>query len=209
MIHIKINFKTFIIILISIILITFACTYNYFNNHKKPQNRVSFHSALQKTKEIDKLFTGVYVVPVLDKKYGYIKRDILKEKLNDLKERVGSNHNVVQKPEKVIKGYCKKRFEVYVGYENISELLRNRDIIDNACHGHTDKLPNPKILAVNCKNTEVRGNYEESDMCYSWDINANLRNSIIINQMTEDNIIEKINKRGRESLKTIAMIFCE
>ena len=155
-----------------------------------PKIKVSISHVFQKTKEIDKLYTGVYIIPALDKKYGFLKRDIL-------------NHK------EVVKGYCKKRYEVFVGYEKISELLGHKEVIDNACHGRTDNLPNPQILAVNCRNTEVRGDYSGDGICYSWDVDEETRREEILVQMKTDNIFGKVNKRGRESLKTLATIFCE
>lgn len=36
-------------------------------------------SSLQKTREIDKFYTGVYYIPVMDFEKGYLKRDIVKK----------------------------------------------------------------------------------------------------------------------------------
>ncbi len=124
-----------------------------------------------------------------------------------LAEKFGINCG--KKTEKVVKGYCKRCYEVSVGYDNISELLGNKEVIDNACHGWTDKLPPPQILAVNGLKTEVGGDYLGNDICYSWDDDENMRKSVLQDQMKTDNILEKVNKRGKESLKTLATIFCE
>ena len=179
----------------------------YFSRPSNPKTKVSIAHVLQKTKEIDKLYTGVYIVPALDKKYGYRKRDLPMHYLNQVGQTIGIGSSDESK--KVVKGYCKKRYEVSVGYDNISELLGNKEVIDNACHGRTDKLPNPQILAVNCRNTEVRGDYSGDNRCYKWDVDDNMRRSVLLGQMKTDKILEKVNRRGRESLKTLATIFCE
>ena len=176
------------IIRIAVIALFFAIAYHGCKPNRKI--KVDTSIVLQKTKEIDKLYTGVYIIPALDIKYGFLKRDILK-------------HN------QVIKGYCKRRYEVAVGYDNISELLGSKEVIDNACHGRTDELPNPQILAVNCHNTEAHGDYSGKGICYSWNVDEKMRREVLLKQMETDNILEKVNKRGRESLKTLATIFCE
>lgn len=47
-----------------------------------PKNRVSLSVALDKTREINKLYTGVYIIPALDRKFGTLKRDKPKEWFN-------------------------------------------------------------------------------------------------------------------------------
>ena len=111
--------------------------------------------------------------------------------------------------QKVVKGYCKKRYEVSVGYDNITALLSDREVVANACAGRTDKLPAPRILAVNCRNTETRGDYNGNDLCHRWDRDEAMRMSLLDAEMRNNNITEKVNKRGRESLKTLATLFCE
>ncbi|MDO4840699.1 MAG: hypothetical protein Q3990_08545, partial [Desulfovibrionaceae bacterium] len=45
----------------------------YYFFFPKPHTSISL--ALQKTKEIDKLYTGIYLIPVLDRQWGPLKRD--------------------------------------------------------------------------------------------------------------------------------------
>lgn len=205
----KLTKKILIIGCIVTLISLCICTYSYFKKSSNIHDRISFHSALQKTKEIEKLFTGIYLVYVLDKSYGLKKRDIPSHFFNRAVDTLYVMSHKNHKSKKVIKGFCKKRYEVYMGYDNLTDLLQNSDIIENACHGRTDKLPNPKILAVNCKNTDARGDYKGDGMCYRWDREESLRNDVLLAQMRDDNILEKVNKRGRESLKTIANLFCE
>lgn len=201
--------KKYKIISIGIVIIILSFGGYFFSKSSSLKTKVSISHVLQKTKEIDKLYTGVYIIPAVDKKYGFRKRDLPMHYLNQLGQSIGIGSKENSEGQKVIKGYCKKRYEVSVGYDNISELLGNKEVIDNACHGRTDKLPNPQILAVNCRNTEARGDYNGDDRCYRWDTDEKMRKTLLLAQMKNDNILEKINKRGRESLKTLATIFCE
>ena len=194
---------------IAIAIIILSIGVYFFGKSSNLKTRVSISHVHQKTKEIDKLYTGVYIVPAVDKKYGFRKRDLPMHYLNQLGQNISLGSKENSEAQKVVKGYCKKRYEVSVGYENISELLENKEVIDNACHGRMDKLPNPQILAVNCRNTEARGDYNGEDRCYRWDTDEKMRKALLMSQMRNDNILEKINKRGRESLKTLATIFCE
>ncbi len=159
-----------------------------------PKPHTSIEVAFQKTKEIDKLYTGVYLIPVLDPQYGTLKRNKWKFWADD---------------EEVVKGFCKKKYEVSVGYDNLTALLSDEEVKKNACNGKTDKLPEPKILAVNTQNTIATGNYDGDGRCYQWDQNAEERKDIIRTEMHNIGILEKVNNRGRESLKALASVFCE
>lgn len=184
-----------------------VAAYFQFGLPGSPKTQVSMSVALQKTKEIDRLYTGVYLIPVLDRKFGTLKRDKPKEWINTAREKLGMEAGA--EVQKVVKGYCKKRYEVSVGYDNISALLSDKELVANACAGRTEKLPAPRILAVNCRNTETRGDYGGNDICHRWDRDEAMRMSMLNAEMRNNNITEKVNMRGRESLKTLATLFCE
>ncbi len=159
-----------------------------------PKPYTSIALSLQKTKEIDKLYTGVYLIPVVDLQWGTIKRD---------KWKIFSDDN------EVVKEYCLRKYEVSVGYDNLTALLSDQVLIDNACHGRTDKLPDPQILAVNPKERKPSRNYNPNGPCYSWDSNERQRKELLMTTMHNASNLEHINKHGRESLKALASIFCE
>lgn len=184
-----------------------VAAYLQFGLPGSPKTQVSLSVALQKTREIDRLYTGVYIIPALDRKFGTLKRDKPLELYNKARETLGMGPGA--EVQKVVKGYCKKRYEVSVGYDNITALLSDREVVANACAGRTEKLPAPRILAVNCRNTETRGDYNGNDICHRWDRDEAMRMSLLNAEMRNNNIIEKVNKRGRESLKTLATLFCE
>ena len=159
-----------------------------------PKPHTSIKVNFLKTKDIDKLYTGFYLIPVHDLEYGTLKREMWKF-WRDEKE--------------VVKGYCKKIYDVSVGYDNLTDILNDQEVIKNACDGKIDKLPEPKILAVNTKNTIATDNYDGNGLCYRWDQNAQQRKEVIMAEMSNIGLLEKMNKRGRESLKTFATLFCE
>lgn len=161
-----------------------------------PKTHTSIEVALQKTKEIDKLYTGVYLIPVLDLQMGTLKRDMLTNLFSDNEK-------------KVVKAYCLKKYEVSVGYDDITALLSDSEVIKNACAGNTDKLPDPQILAVNPRETTATRDYKGDGMCYRLDSLEEQRRNVIRTAMQDAHILDNINERGRESLKTLATIFCE
>lgn len=161
-----------------------------------PKPHTSIEVAFQKTKEIDKLYTGVYLIPVLDLQMGTLKRDMLTNLFSDNEK-------------KVVKAYCVKKYEVSVGYDDLSAILSDKEVIKNACAGNTDKLPDPQILAVNTRETTATKNYKGDGMCYRLDSLEEQRRNVIRTAMQDAHILENINERGRESLKTLATIFCE
>ncbi|MDO4839997.1 MAG: hypothetical protein Q3990_04915, partial [Desulfovibrionaceae bacterium] len=109
----------------------------------------------------------------------------------------------------VVKEYCLRKYEVSVGYDNLTALLSDQVLIDNACHGRTDKLPDPQILAVNPIDRKTSRNYDANGPCYSWDSNERIRKDIIMMTMHNASNLENINRHGRESLKSLATLFCE
>ena len=179
--------------------------YKIFN----PSNKIKMNiSSMQlKTKDINKLFTGFFILPVIDKKYGYVGTAKIGHGVDTIKKIVSDD--IKNETQKAVVGYCVRKFEVAIGYEDVSSLLLNSEIINNACHNNTNKLPNPQILAVNIINTEGKGDYTGSDMCYRWDYDLEERNKVIIDRMKDAEIYESINQRGKETLKTFASIFCE
>ncbi len=192
----QLNKTVLTLFLIVFILVGAAATYGgyrlYCFLYPKPHTSISF--ALQKTKEIDKLYTGVYLVPVLDLQWGTLKRDLWK---------------VFDEDKDVVKEYCLRKYEVSVGYDNITALLSDQQLINNVCQGKTDKLPEPQILAVKPLNRYPSKNYDPNGPCYSWDSNERQRKDVIMMTMHNASNLEHINRHGRESLKSLASLFCE
>lgn len=176
-------------------------------------------SSLQKTKDIDKLYTGTYLIPVIDIERGILKRDYVKEgvttwfnpvKMAEKAMRLIEDKPVINEAEakRVVKGCCFKKYEVAVGYDHLMQLLNNEEYINAACKGNLSALPAPQILAVNCRSTESRGKYDSSGQCYGWDSNDATRKSVIRKAMQEEGILEKVSDRGKESLKNFLSAFC-
>lgn len=194
----KSNKKVFSIFLI--VLLTVCITATAYGGYRlycflfpKPHASIAF--ALQKTKDIDKLYTGVYLVPVLDLQWGTLKRDSWK---------------IFSEDNEVVKAYCLRKYEVYVGYDNITDLLSDQKLIQNVCTGRIDKLPEPQILAVKPLPGGGRSpKYDNNGLCFKWDSNERQRKDIIMTTMYNGSNIERINKHGRASLKSLASLFCE
>lgn len=176
-------------------------------------------SSLQKTKDIDKLYTGVYLIPVIDLERGVLKRDALKEgvktyfnpfKLAEKAQRFFDDKPLVNETEakQVVKGCCYKKYEVAVGYNNLMRILNNDEYISAVCKGNLSTLPDPQILAVNCISTEAQGKYDSSGSCYGWDSNDLTRKKIISKAMEEEGILGKITSRGKDSLRNFLSAFC-
>lgn len=176
-------------------------------------------SSLQKTKDIDKLYTGVYLIPVIDLERGILKRDAIKEgvktylnplKLAEKAQRLFEDKPLVKESEakQVVKGCCYKKYEVAVGYDNLMQILSNDEYVLAACNSNLDRLPPPQILAVNCRSTESKGKYDSSGSCYGWDSDDATRKKVITKVMNEEGIEGKITSRGKESLKNFLSAFC-
>lgn len=176
-------------------------------------------SSLQKTKDIDKLYTGTYLIPVIDLERGILKRDLVKEGVstwfNPLKMAEKAKRFIDDKPiineeeaKRVVKGCCFKKYEVAVGYDNLMQLLNTEEYINAACKGNLNGLPDPQILAVNCRSTEAQGKYDSSGSCYGWDSNDATRKTVITKVMEEEGILGKVSARGKESLKNFLSAFC-
>lgn len=176
-------------------------------------------SSLQKTKDIEKLYTGTYLIPVIDFKWGILKRDYVKEgvstwfnpfKMAEKAKRFIDDQPIINEEEakRVVKGCCFKKYEVAVGYDDLMQILNNEEYIRAACKGDLNALPNPQILAVNCRSTEAQGKYDSSGSCYGWDSNDATRKIVITKAMEEEGISGKVSARGKESLKNFLSAFC-
>lgn len=192
------KYKSLIITCIIIACIVAAVAYekDKLVQFFSPAPHTSFSVKLQETRDVDKLYTGVYLIPVLDRQYGELKRDVITNFFRDEKKEV-------------VKAYCIKKYEVSMGYDNITALLSDQELIHNVCTGRTEKLPEPQILAVNSQSGPSTSKYSSDGQCHRWDKDKELRNNVIRAEMQNSKILEQINKRGRESLKSLASLFCE
>jgi hypothetical protein len=154
--------------------------------------RTTITAQLLATREIGMLYTGLYFVPVIDAEYDILKRDIF-----------SSN------PKKVIKGYCKREYEVGYGYNNLDKLLSDDKILNEACSHDTSSLPNPEILSVEPKATERKGDYPGDGACFQLDRNEDVRNEIIEEILEDTGALQSIRENGKMSLRAIASTLCQ
>jgi hypothetical protein len=154
-------------------------------------------SKLTAMKEINRLYTGFYMVPVIDISYGDLKSDVFKQIV------VGSGW-----PKAVPKGYCLKKYDVGFGYDNVLDLLRDESFMEQVCAGDPSALPAPKLLSLNGKTAEINGDYQGS--CREWDLDRNqkLRRSFIYRELNEGEALKKINAHGQKSLHSLTSLLC-
>lgn len=91
----------------------------------------------------DKLFTDYAVIPViiLDDGTGIMPYDFAYAN--------GLYHK--QSPSSVgakIKGFCEMKYQVAIGYKNVSDLIGNAENKKAACEGRFSDLPSPEILST-------------------------------------------------------------
>jgi hypothetical protein len=163
--------------------------------------RVTVMSELAAMKEINRLYTGFYRVPVMDISYGALKRDLPKQLYNRF---LGSDDD--SEPAKVPKGYFLKQYDVAFGYDNVLDLLRDEPFMGRVCSGGASALPVPKILSINGKSSETQGEY--TGTYQDLDRNPQLRESVILQELKKGEAFAKINERGKKSLHSLASILC-
>lgn len=190
---------------------------HFFHLERKSATAILF--SLQKTKGIDRLYTGIYHIPIMDLHTGYLKRDVLNEGIktyfNPVKQFEKIRRFVKDEPllqgneaRNVVTGCCSKKYEVAIGYDHLLQLLQDEALVTEICSGNLAKLPEPEILAVNCKSTTVFGKYDSSGACYTWDSDEKLRKQIIHDTMQADDVLASINSRGKDALKNFIIAFC-
>jgi len=189
-----------LIFLITLVLIGYFAWDRYISSlgHTLFQGRTQtlLMSELIEMKEINKLYTMRYLVPVLDMNVGELKRDVYKKYIP------GTND-----AEKVVLGYCLKKYDIGIGYDNVLEILQDETIIRSVCSGRKDKLPNPKILSANSRSSEIGGKY--TGECNNWDNNKELRQQIILKELEKGDSLKNINSHSITSLYSLASLLCD
>lgn len=149
----------------------------------------SVRTDLIEYKSVDKLFTSFAYVPLLDLNYGY--------KTLSFGER-----------KKVLLGYCLKNYEVGIGYDNTTELMKKyRDYV---CNGMIDSLPQPIILSTNATSSNVVGKYNR-EKCDEWDMVSygdKMSKHYVQMQLIQDGHWESISKKSKNILAGFIRIYC-
>lgn len=177
-----------------------ACMSTMFSGGVPSVSRKSgstIRANLQQLKEIDRLYTGTYLIPLQDFALGHLKRQLIP----GYKTLTGDDG----KP--VIKGYCSKKFEVTVGYDNLMQILENQGYIDAARKGNLTALPAPQILASNCLSTRTQGTYDSGGLCYEWDHDRKKRERELTRSMEEEALWQKAVQHGQKSLACFLSAF--
>jgi hypothetical protein len=160
----------------------------------KPE-RVTVMNGLPTMKEINRLYTGFYLVPVMDISYGVLKSDWVLH-------QVFSDSELPQVP----KGFILKQYDVAFGYDNVLDLLQDEAFMGRVCSGGASALPAPKILSTNGKSTEIYGKY--TGTYENLDMNRQSRDTAILQALKRGEAYANINERGKKSLHSLASILC-
>ena len=158
-------------------------------------------SELTEMREINRLYTGSYLVPVLDVSYGGLKRDLLKDT-----PLIGNIIGGSEPLKAIPRGYCLKKFDIGFGYDNVLDLLQDETFMGRVCSGDLAALPAPRLLAANSKSTEVSGDYTGS--CRELDQNQHFRQAAIYQELAQGEALNNINEHGRKSLYSLASLLC-
>lgn len=119
------------------------------------KNIVQVDASFAGTKNIEKLYTSNSIVV-----------------LEDLKTK----NNEEDGP---LIGVCTRRYEVNIGYDDVSKLFDNATVMQNVCKGDYSSLPKPEILAVNNVNQDIKGNFSIDDDCFKYETDPEHRKNAI------------------------------
>ena len=195
--------KLFLVLVLVLALGLAAYRFGHFESRAgswaMPERTVVM-SELVAMREINRLYTGSYLVPVLDVSYGSLKRDLLKDTI--LGDIIGGSDPLKTVP----KGYCLKKFDVGFGYDNVLDLLQDETFMGRVCSGDLAALPNPRILAINSKSTEINGDY--TGTCRDMDQNQRFHRALVYRELGQGAAFKKINEHGQKSLHSLASLLC-
>ena len=107
--------------------------------------------------------------------------------------------------DRYIVGVCEKKYIVEFGYDDVDEFLSGK-VLQTACQGEVDKLPQPRLLAVNAVMQNTIGNYTMSDPCNLWDRNSTARSLAILRELKQHKIMNI--RTSKEKLKNFLAPAC-
>lgn len=155
--------------------------------------KTKIYAELTEYQPIDKLFTSFAYVPLLDLKKGTLKRQL--------------TVFVDGGKSKVVKGYCARYYDVGVGYNNTTELIKKYQNI--ACQEKDDQLPEPEILSLNATSSSCSGDYSRIE-CDSWDKGDRKRASkdYVLTKLKHDKQWDIIAENSKKILGSFIRIYC-
>lgn len=167
--------------------------FNWITRFLNPPPEVTVASNLLTFQRDNILFTSFSIIDIVETKKGYLKREVVKEIGKSLfKELLGEEY---QSPEPTATvGYCKKTYEIGIGYRNVHELILNFGKRDNVL---LEELPEPEIISINPVSSEVRGKFSQSE-CDALDQDTYKRLELI-----KEKLGSAWNNISRESKQTL------
>ena len=156
----------------------------------------------------DKLFTSYAIIPVI---YLNFKNTQNGEKITgepDFAYQTGIPDNL--KPT----GYCKMKYQVAFGYEQVQEKMSNLEYVRAVCAGNFDALPSPSIMSkLPLEMADGEGTYSQTD-CENIDsIKATNGNLLIDNYIDgvlaiQTETLESVIDKSKKALGSFIKINC-
>jgi hypothetical protein len=148
---------------------------------------------MEPPKRADHLFTVFLQIPIHD----MIPKDIEWDKQT-------------HEPSEDILGLCWRNYEVGIGYKNLLKLF---DIYyKDACFGNIEKMPDPEIISSNAKESQIHGEYLQSQ-CDNFDLqnkdHQRESHKYVMRYLKDYEQWENISRRSKEILQSYFKIFCE
>lgn len=166
----------------------------------KKGGETSIIAASKGYKKIDTLFTSFAYVPIIEFKTKKVSASTLNSmKLWGTKETVD-----------VTIGYCVRRYDVGIGYENVTKLIKeNKDAI---CKGDFNAIPEPKILTTASNSSQIFGDYMEAD-CDLLDkkgiTQKESKSTTIIKSKLDNSSWKTISQNSKNILVGFSKIYCD
>lgn len=122
-----------------------------------PKVTTATNAQLIATFPADKLYTSYAIVPAIFLSY-------------DSKTGKSQVFDYQLEKDKTLTGYCSRKYEVGIGYKNVSDYFNNQQFRQAACENHDDQLPPPEILSKSTKSSNALGDFDMVD-CDKLDSN--------------------------------------
>ena len=103
-------------------------------------------------------------------------------------------------------GVCTRRYEVNIGYDDVSKLFDDTTVMQNVCKGDYSSLPKPEILAVNNVNQDIKGNFSIDDDCFKYETDPKHRKNAIYLLLLRHHVLN-VNE-SKKKLQTFLSMDC-
>lgn len=136
------------------------------NNYLSQKTTISVTGGLMAYAPADKIFTSYIHMPVARYKY------------SEVQTKVRDWFKIKYSKRNFLTGYCLRRYDVGLGYDDIGALLKNASLLKNVCQKDEtqnyatydeEQLPEPEILSLNAVSSRSDGDYSRIE-CDTLDL---------------------------------------